>query len=79
MIRVVKNCSIGMAWITSLPSIPPTSGPSAARKAVMYLRDVWLAKKKIERATSASAMNPRCVESHTKSHMWQIQAAAMGR
>ncbi len=68
-----------MAWITSLPSIPPTSGPSAARKAVTYLRDVWLAKKKIERATSADAMNPRCLDSHRKGHMTFIKAAAMGR
>jgi len=78
MIRVLKNCSTGMSWIISLPAIMPTSGPGAARTALKYLYDIWKAKKKVDAATSASGLNPRCKESHTDGHVQAIKYAAMG-
>jgi len=78
MIRVLKNCSIGMSWIISLPVLLPTSGPAAARTALKYLYDIWKAKKKIDTTTSASGISPRCKDSYTHRFEWRIKAASMG-
>ncbi|MFW5443254.1 MAG: hypothetical protein ACKE51_02965 [Methylococcaceae bacterium] len=78
MIYALKRCSKGMVWLTSLPVLTSTKTPSLARTALKYLYDVWREKKKVEGATSASGINPRCKDSHTKRHINLIIAAAMG-
>ncbi len=78
MIRVLKACSNGMSWITSLPVLLPINGPAAARTALKYIYDVWKKKKAIKAAASADDINPRCDDRYTRQFAESIKMAAMG-
>ncbi len=74
MVKKLKDCSMGMSFITSLPVLFPKTGPSAAMAAIKYIRQIWIASREIDK----NKINPRCEESHSRGHANIIKAAAWG-
>jgi hypothetical protein len=78
LIDEVRNCSTGMAYITSLPTKPPTNAFGAFKDAIKYISEVALAKYKISNSSSSKVMNNVCLSVKASSYISLIKAASMG-
>ncbi|MEE9338910.1 MAG: hypothetical protein V3U87_12600 [Methylococcaceae bacterium] len=70
----VRNCSLGVAFITTLP----TSPFGAFKAAIKYISEMALNKYKISNSSSSKAMNSSCLSARGLQHISLIKAASRG-
>jgi hypothetical protein len=78
MIRVVKDCTKGMEWIKSIPSLIPKNSISTSIAAAKYLLSIWRTKISIDSSLKRSKISQVCKNSKTHVYINNILIAAYG-
>ncbi len=78
LIEAVRNCSLGIAYITTLPTKLPTSPFGAYKAAIKYISEMALNKYKISNSSSSKHMNSSCLATKGLLHIRDIKQAGWG-
>ncbi|MCF6202462.1 MAG: hypothetical protein L3J59_02165 [Methylococcaceae bacterium] len=78
MIQRIKDCSLGMEWIESLPNLVPTNNLSTSIAVTKYILSIWRTKMSIQVKIKMGKIDGSCLASYTLSHRDNIIRAAYG-